>query len=260
MQTSLTSFLISVYIWTFIILTILPLFLVYFVIWLLSYPFDKKKAIPHYFTFIWTRIYLTINPGWKVRIENKEKLDKRKKYVLISNHQSMIDIALVMQLKHNFRWISKIELARAPFVGWVIWLNDHILVRRGDKYSVVRMAEECKMALDQGISIFMFPEGTRSHDGKLQPFKEGAFIMAKNNRTPILPVVLDGASEALPRNAFWFKVNQTLTIRVLDEIPLDIIDCLDSTLLMEYVRVAMVNDLEKIRNADEAVKFHKAVS
>jgi 1-acyl-sn-glycerol-3-phosphate acyltransferase len=248
MQTRLTSFLISVYIWTFIVLTILPLFLVYFIIWLLSYPFDPKKVAPHYFTFIWTRVYLTINPGWKVRIENKEMLQRGKKYVLISNHQSIIDIALIMQLKHNFRWISKMELARAPFVGWVIWLNDHILVRRGDKYSVVRMAEACRIALDQNISIFMFPEGTRSHDGQLQTFKEGAFIMAKNNRTPIFPIVIDGASEALPRNAFWFRVNQTLTIRVLDEIPLDVIDCLDSSLLMNYAKSAMINELEKIRH------------
>jgi 1-acyl-sn-glycerol-3-phosphate acyltransferase len=247
MQKTFTSFLISVYIWIFIFVSIIPLFLIYFVIWGLCFPFDRNKRVSHYFMVLWTRLYLTINPFWKIRINHLERIGKSKKYILVSNHQSIIDIALLLQLKFNFKWVSKIELDSVPFVGWVIWLNNHILVRRGDKESVMKMAEACKSTLDGGISIFMFPEGTRTGNGELQPFKEGAFILASDNQVPILPVILDGSSKALPRKGFWFKVRQTFTISVLDEISIDTVAGFEVSQLVEHTRDLMARELEAIR-------------
>ena len=248
MLNQLGSFFVSLYIWVFIVITILPLFLLYIVIWILVYPFDRKKKITHYYTVVWTRVYLTINPGWKIRVEDRQKINRSKHYILVSNHQSIIDIALLLQLRINFRWISKIELARFPFVGWVIWMNDHIVVRRGDKQSVVKMAEACKKSLSQGVSVFMFPEGTRTRNGAIQEFKEGAFILARDTRIPILPIVLDGANNALPKQGFWFRVNQVFTVRVLDEISTDTIKELELPHLINHVRTVMVRELEQIRN------------
>lgn len=251
MQKTLQSFLVSVYIWTFILASILPLFLLYFILWIICLPFDKNKSVTHYYTVLWTRLYLTINPFWKVRLKNVRRIDPEKKYVLISNHQSIIDIALLLQLRVNFKWVSKIELAGVPFVGWVIWLNDHILVRRGDKQSVVRMAEACKKALQGSTSVFMFPEGTRTGNGELQPFKEGAFILARDNAVPILPVVLDGASRALPGKGFWFRVRQTFTVSVLDEIPKQQILNVEIPDIINFTRELMMRELEVIRNETE---------
>ena len=248
MYTKLKSFLISVFIWSFIVLTILPLFLLYFIIWVLVFPFDRKKMITHYFTILWTRVYLTVNPGWRIRLENLEKIDRSKHYILVSNHQSIIDIALLLQLRINFRWISKIELAKFPFVGWVIWMNDHIVVRRGDKQSVVKMAEACKRSFSQGVSIIMFPEGTRTRNGEIQEFREGAFILAKDTGVPIMPIVLEGAGSALPRKGFWFRVKQVFTVRVLDEIPVNTITRLNLQQLIDYVRNEMILELRQIRN------------
>ncbi len=248
MLNQLGSFFVSLYIWVFIVITILPLFLLYIVIWILVYPFDRKKKITHYYTVVWTRVYLTINPGWKIRVEDRQKINRSKHYILVSNHQSIIDIALLLQLRINFRWISKIELARFPFVGWVIWMNDHIVVRRGDKQSVVKMAEACKKSLSQGVSVFMFPEGTRTRNGAIQEFKEGAFILARDTRIPILPIVLDGANNALPKQGFWFRVNQVFTVRVLDEISTDTIKEFELPHLINHVRTVMVRELEQMRN------------
>ena len=248
MYTKLKSFLISVFIWSFIVLTILPLFLLYFIIWVLVFPFDRKKMITHYFTVLWTRVYLTVNPGWRIRLENLEKIDRSKHYILVSNHQSIIDIALLLQLRINFRWISKIELAKFPFVGWVIWMNDHIVVRRGDKQSVVKMAEACKRSFSQGVSIIMFPEGTRTRNGEIQEFREGAFMLAKDTGVPIMPIVLEGAGSALPRKGFWFRVKQVFTVRVLDEIPANTINRLNLQQLIDYVRNEMILELRQIRN------------
>jgi len=250
MQINFKSFLISLYIWAFIVITIFPLFLLYFVIWILVFPFDRKKMIAHYFTVLWTRVYLTINPGWRIRVENREMIDRAKPYILVSNHQSIIDIALLLQLRINFRWISKMELARFPFVGWVIWMNDHIVVRRGDKQSVVKMAEACKRSLTQGVSVFMFPEGTRTRNGKIQEFKEGAFILAKDIGIPVIPIVLDGTSNALPKRGFWFRVKQICTVRVLDEIPADTINRLDLEQLIDHTRNKMIEALEKMRDSN----------
>jgi 1-acyl-sn-glycerol-3-phosphate acyltransferase len=202
----------------------------------------------HYYTVLWTRLYLTINPGWRISVINRENINRDKKYILVSNHQSIIDIALLLQLRVNFKWVSKIELARIPFVGWVIWMNDHILVRRGNKQSVVQMVEACKKALTAGTSIFMFPEGTRTGNGELLPFKEGAFILAKDNGTPILPIVLEGASRALPRKGFWFRVNQTFIVSVLDEISSETVKQLDLVQLVDHTRNEMARELERIRS------------
>jgi 1-acyl-sn-glycerol-3-phosphate acyltransferase len=243
------SFLISIYIWTFILVTILPLFVLYGVLWVLMVPFDRKKQVTHGYTVLWTRLYLTINPGWKIRVEGREKIDSSQPYIIVSNHQSIIDIALLLQLRINFKWVSKVELARFPFVGWVIWLNDHILVRRGDKQSVVHMAEACKKNLYSGVSVFMFPEGTRTRSGDIQVFKEGAFILAKDTSVAILPIVLDGASRALPKRGFWFRVNQVFTIRVMEAITSDTIKQLDHFQLLEYTRNEMVRELQSLRSS-----------
>jgi 1-acyl-sn-glycerol-3-phosphate acyltransferase len=249
MQAKIGSFLISIYIWAFIVITIFPLFLLYLMIWILVSPFDQRKIVTYYFTVLWTRLYLNINPGWRILVENREKIDRSGNYILVSNHQSIIDIALLLQIRINFKWVSKIELAKVPFVGWVIWMNDHILVRRGDRQSVIQMAEACKKSLSEGISILMFPEGTRSGNGGLQAFKEGAFILAKENGVSILPIVLDGANDALPRKGFWFRVNQIFTIRLLDEIDAETVNRLDLQQLMDYTRNEMAKVLEGIRNS-----------
>ena len=224
------------------------MFVLYFLVAVIAYPFDPKKVISHGFTVLWTRLYLTINPGWKVRVENRDMINTAASYIIVSNHQSIIDIALLLQLRINFKWVSKAELASFPFVGWVIWMNDHILVRRGDKQSVVQMAEACKKNLYDGISIFMFPEGTRT-TGELQAFKEGAFILAKDTGVPILPIVLDGASMALPKRGFWFRVRQVFTIRVLQEVSAETISRLDLQQLIAHVRNAITEELSNIRDS-----------
>lgn len=247
-RTKWLSFLVSMYIWVFIGVTICPLFLLYLSVWILTLPFDRRKYCTHYFTALWARLYLGINPGWKIRVENPERLTRSKYYILVSNHQSIIDIALLLQLRINFKWVAKMELARVPFIGWVIWLNHHIFVRRGDKQSVLRMAEACRKSLAQGISVLMFPEGTRTKDGALLEFREGAFIMARDNSVPMLPVLLDGAMEALPKGGFWFRPNQVFTIRILDEIPVETIQQLDQKQLIDHTRNEMDKELKAMRS------------
>jgi 1-acyl-sn-glycerol-3-phosphate acyltransferase len=247
MRTDFKTFLVSLYIWSFILVSLTPLFALYMLIWLIVFPFDRKHAVTQYYTILWTRLYLTCNPGWRLKVEGRKNIGPGRNYIFVSNHQSVIDIALLMQLNVNFRWVSKIELSRVPFVGWVIRMNGHILVRRGDKRSVTLMAESCSDILKKGISVFIFPEGTRTSDGNIQSFKEGAFILAKTVHVPIVPVVIDGAGDALPRHGFWFQARQTFTVRILDEITVETVQSLDLTELISMTSGRMICELDNIR-------------
>jgi 1-acyl-sn-glycerol-3-phosphate acyltransferase len=244
---SLRSVLISLYIWSFLLITILPMFLIYLIIWTLVLPFDPFKIIPHKYTVLWTRLYLWINPWWTLEIDGPE-IDRTKPVILVSNHQSMIDIALLLQLGIHFRWVCKIELVRIPVIGWVIRMNQYIVVKRGDKQSVYQMAEACKKSLSGGISVYMFPEGTRTKLGDLGPFKDGAFILAKETGTEIVPVILDGAMAALPKRGLLFREKQHFRLRVLETIPQRVITELSLEHLITHTRDTMADGLIKMHH------------
>jgi 1-acyl-sn-glycerol-3-phosphate acyltransferase len=248
MMISPRSVFFSLYIWSFLLITILPLFLLYLIIWVVVLPFDPLKTIPHWLTVRWAGLYLRINPWWTLKMEGMEKISRLHPVILVSNHESMIDIALLLQLKIRFRWVCKVELVRIPIIGWVIRMNKHIVVRRGDKQSVYRMAEACKMALSGGTPVFMFPEGTRSRLGNLGPFKEGAFILAKETATEIVPVILDGARAALPKKGLLFREKQIFRIRVLEPVSVHLIRELSVEELVSYTRDRMAEGLKKLHH------------
>ena len=98
-------------------------------------------------------------------------------------------------------------------------LNRYIKLRRGDRASVVRMMQACETTLAAGNSIMMFPEGTRSPDGRLRAFKPGAFALAKSAGAPILPIVVEGTANALPKRGFVLQGRHRIRITILDEVP-----------------------------------------
>jgi|WetSurMetagenome_2_1015567.scaffolds.fasta_scaffold75291_2 1-acyl-sn-glycerol-3-phosphate acyltransferase len=257
MDISFKSFLISIYIWSFLVVSLLPLFLVYLIIWLLVLPFDSRRIVTHYYTKFWARLYLLINPWWTLTIDNREMADRSKPVILVSNHQSIMDIALLLQLNVQFRWVCKVELVLIPVVGWVIRMNRHILVRRGDRQSVYDMAEACKRSLSEGISVYMFPEGTRTMYGDLGPFKDGAFILAKETGTEIMPVIIDGASVALPKKGLLFRGRQHFRIRVLKKIPGEVIQALSLEQLVKHTRDTMANGIKQLHLEDEMNRHGK---
>ncbi len=143
----------------------------------------------------------------------------KKSYVIVSNHQSQLDILLAYRLFFPFRWVSKAEVFWLPFIGWNMLLNGHVKLKRGDKESIRQMIRQCEQLLEQNISIMMFPEGTRSKTGILKPFKPGAFILAKKMKKPILPIVINNTKNALPKHSLVLRGNSRMAIKVLDEIP-----------------------------------------
>jgi 1-acyl-sn-glycerol-3-phosphate acyltransferase len=209
----------SILFWAFLVVSSLLLFPVALVIWAVTAPFDRRKRWLHQFTCFWASLYSWLNPAWRVRVEGREKIRRDATYVMVANHQSLLDILVLFRLFTHFKWVSKIENFRVPCIGWNMSLNGYVKLRRGDKQSIGEMMSACARTLDEGNSIMMFPEGTRSPDGRLRAFKHGAFTLAQGSGCPILPILVEGTAEALPKRGFVLQGRHAIRIRVLDEIP-----------------------------------------
>lgn len=211
--------ILSAVFWAFLVASSIALFPVAVLIWLATAPFDRRLVVLHRFTCFWASLYTWLNPAWRVRVEGREKIDPRRAYVMVANHQSLLDILVLFRLFTHYKWVSKIENFRVPCIGWNMSMNRYIKLRRGDRESVLRMLDACARALGEGNSIMMFPEGTRSPDGRLRDFKPGAFDLAQRARVGLLPIVVEGTAQALPKRGFVLQGRHPIRVRVLDEVP-----------------------------------------
>lgn len=229
--------------WAFLVVSSLLLFPIAVLIWAATVLFDKRLVVLHQFTCFWASLYSWLNPVWRVHVEGREKIEPGAAYVMVANHQSLLDILVLFRLFAHFKWVSKIENFRVPCIGWNMSLNRYIKLRRGDKESVDQMMVACEQTLREGNSIMMFPEGTRSADGRLKAFKHGAFTLAKRVGAPILPIVVEGTAAALPKRGFVLQGRHAIRIRVLDAIPYARIASLSVEALTEQVRAIIAAEL-----------------
>jgi len=184
--------------WIFFALTLPPLFVVALVLFLFTAPFDRRRVALHLFTCAWCSFYVHANPLWRVRVTGRERLPWRGAAVIVANPLSLVDILVLAGLYRPFKWVSKSSLFKVPFLGWNMALNDYVPVTRGAADSVRRMLAHCRRHLAAGSPLLLFPEGTRSATGELQPFKDGAFRLAREAGVPVIPVALSGTYESIP--------------------------------------------------------------
>ena len=181
--------------------------------------FDRRLVVLHMFTSFWACLYLWMMPAWSVTTAGRDKIRSGATYIVVSNHQSQLDILVAFHLFFPFKWVSKAEVFRLPFIGWNMVLNRYIRLKRGDKESIRQMMTACEKTLAGGSSVFFFPEGTRSKTGELKTFKPGAFILAHQMKLPILAVAISGTRHALPKHSLNFHGRHRIRIEVLEEIP-----------------------------------------
>ena len=132
---------------------------------------------------------------WDFRVTGAPPEDiRRRPYVVVANHESMADPFLLAYLPFDMRFVAKRELFRAPLVGWLLALAGDIAIDRGDPESAREMAATCALTLQRGLSVMIFPEGTRSHGAGLGRFRDGAFRIAIAAHAPILPIALHGTA------------------------------------------------------------------
>jgi 1-acyl-sn-glycerol-3-phosphate acyltransferase len=181
---------------------------------------DRHGKFVYRINQFWTWVILRLG-AITLRVEGLENVDPKRSYVFMVNHQSNIDIPVLIQSLRAFqlRWIAKKELLRVPFFGWAMWATKHIVVDRSDPSEAVRSLARAKERISAGISIVVFPEGTRSRDGKLLRFKKGGFLLAVKTQTTIVPITINGSADVLPAGAWRLRPG---TIEVIVEKPVPI--------------------------------------
>jgi 1-acyl-sn-glycerol-3-phosphate acyltransferase len=210
----MAEILFSLFFWFYLTLSSIVLWTVAVFIWLVTIFFDRRLKILHYFTSIWGYHYIVLCPFWKTIFSGREKIKKKSVYILTPNHQSFLDIFVLFGLRKHYKWVSKKSLFRIPFVGWNMYMNKYIGLIRGSDPSIDKMKKECSKNLSQGSSILIFPEGTRSKNGELQPFYSGAARLALMSGIPLVPIVIDGTKDILQKSAWRFHVKGQVKIRV----------------------------------------------
>ena len=143
--------------------------------------------------------------GVRLRVRRLVPLDPHSPYIFMSNHRSQTDILAVVAALEEFqlRWVAKKELTRIPLFGWALQRTGHIIIDRSDRRQSIASLRAAKSQMLDGISVVIFPEGTRSERGQdLLPFKKGGFMLALETGFPIVPLVIRGSREILPRGAW----------------------------------------------------------
>lgn len=205
--------------WALIVVTCPFFFAGALVIWLVTLPFDRRKVLLHQYSCAWAVFFIVINPLWKVHVSGREHLGWRGPAVLVANHASLIDILVLFELYRPFKWVSKAENFKLPFIGWNMRLNGYVSLVRGDRESVVKMLEACSRLLRKGSPVLFFPEGTRSHDGALRPFKDGAFELAVEHGVPLIPIAVHGTAAALPKHGVVLQEHVDAWVQIME--PMD---------------------------------------
>lgn len=232
--------------WTLAMIDAFVLMIINLIVFAITLPFDRQRKIIHLMSCYWGLHYIWYNPLWKMRYRCEAQIDPKKPYVIASNHQSMLDISLIYKIPLVFKWISKREVFRIPFIGWMLKLHGDILINRGDTKSTKKMLREAEKWVQRGCSIAVFPEGTRSHDGQIQEFKEGAFLIAKMNRLPILPVAIHGTRDLLPAGSARFRGRAKCIIHVLPAISAETVAATKTRDLSEMVRKMIVEKVKEL--------------
>jgi 1-acyl-sn-glycerol-3-phosphate acyltransferase len=214
------------------------LLLVWLPLMAIVWVFDRDPA-KYYTGYLFRKVgkaMTRINPNWTLHISGNQNHDIRNPYVVVSNHLSQADIPLISNLPWEMKWVAKKELFSVPFVGWMMQLAGDIPVDRKDANRRISTLRHARYYLQRRCSVMFFPEGTRSKNGKLRRFTKGAFRLAIQAQTPILPLALDGTQDCLPKHSWKFDKASDIRLKILDPIDTTGMDRDDVDRLMEMTR------------------------
>lgn len=219
-----------------------------FLVWIATTPFDKGRYATGYTFRRLCVLHQWLNPMWKFKTSGQLPANKRNPYVMVSNHESFVDMLLLSHLKMEMKYLSKESILRIPLVGWMMKMSGDVSLLRGDRSSGAAALVVCEKWLKRKMSVMIFPEGTRSFDGEMRGFKDGAFVLAIRTQTPMLPVVVHGTRTAL-RKSDWRMGDTKAEVRVLDIIETTGMTLDDVPALRERVRDVMIAEIAKMRLA-----------
>lgn len=204
---------------------------------------DIKGRLPHKIAGIWARSIMAASPI-EVTVKGLSNIDPDKSYIYMSNHQSNYDIPILLgYLPVQFRWLAKIELFRIPLFGYAMKRAGYICIDRSNQKSAFESLKKAAGIIRDGVSVMIFPEGTRSMDGNIGSFKKGGFVLAIESGVPILPVIIRGTYSVMPKSRLLIKPGK-VTLQVLK--PVETSDYTKETKdeLMEKIRNIMCESID----------------
>lgn len=211
-------------------------------VFLFTAPFDPGR----YTVGLWFRraaiVAVALNPLWRFRTSGHMIRDPRRPYVAVANHESYADIFLISHLPWEMKWLSKDAIFRIPIMGWMMRMAGDIEVRREDRSSRMHSIEECRDRLAKRVSIMIMPEGTRSRTDELLPFRSGAFRLAIETGSPILPMAVAGTRDAMAKGSLVFRPARA-EVRVLEPIETEGMTLDDVDTLRDHVRA----EIDRVR-------------
>lgn len=238
--------MLSVLYYIFTLLQVSFWFIISIIVLAVTYPFDKSRRWVHECSRCICTILYGVPPFVRRTIDGLENIEKGKPYVMVLNHQSGFDIFAAYKIPLNFRWVSKREVFKVPFMGWLLPIHGDIPIERGNaSAAMAKVIRDGKLWLSRGASVAIFPEGTRSKTGEINRFKAGAFNLAAEAKVDVLPIVMTGTNEMIK----GWKVNwrNRVAIRVMPAVKADVVATTDTKELMQQVRESMVAELANLR-------------
>lgn len=191
-----------------------------------------------------------VNPSWRIHISGERIRDPRRPYVVVSNHQSLADIPLLSHLPWEMKWIAKEDLFDIPIMGWMMRMAGDIPVDRESRRKGVQALHHAGRYLQQKCSVMIFPEGTRSPDGRVRGFTDGAFHLAIRAKVPILPVALEGSYGCLPKHNWKFGEPQEIFMKVFPPIETEGMTSRDVPILREKARRMIIEQVARWRGVE----------
>jgi len=186
---------------------------------ILVLPFDRRGRLYHGVGRRWSRVLLSIC-GLKLTTRGAGHLVRGQSYIYVSNHASLLDIPVVtVGVPDQIRIVYKKELEKIPLLGWGLKWGSYIGIDRGNSAEARRSLEEAIEKIRKGASVFMYAEGTRTLDGKLQPFKRGAFNLAVTAGVPVVPLTINGTFRILPKSTMTIHPGR---VEVVLEQPIEV--------------------------------------
>lgn len=237
--------LFSVFLWTYFCVLFAVFFVIISIAFLITFPFDPYRKIPNRILAMMARLMMMASPNWKIDISGEEKFDPEIPTIFIANHQSFLDMALAYHLPWQMKWVSKRSLALIPVMGWLVWLTGHLTINRKSK-SALKKLDNLVQPLKDKVPVMIFPEGTRTLDGELKRFKNGAFLLAMEYGFNIQPMVLNGGHLAMKSGSKVVNPKVSFTISILD--PIKTSDFKDLNTLKDHSYKLIAEELQRIRN------------
>lgn len=211
-------------------------------------PFDRRGRFQHWCAARWSRM-IARTALLDVRVHGAEHLRAGDSYVFLSTHQSWMDIPVMLgYLPAQLRIAAKREVFLIPFLGWHLRRAGHIPINRGSTAASIESLRRAARLLGGGVSAFLFPEGTRTRDGSLQPLKKGGFRLAMESGLAVVPVTIKGTRAAMPRGSMVLRAGP-VEMHLDPPLPTAGLDDADLPALMQRVRDAMVRHFGEVESS-----------